>query len=195
MIRYFTALCNILLKNNSDEQIFHDATKAFQYQDATCPRCGAIGSLSPHGKSTRSLVSLEDNRVIDRWINPPRFACGSCQVTHVLLPDVIVPHSSYSLRFKLLALDAYYSRETTVEAVCGRLSIAISTLYAWKKKFILHKELLLGVLLSQKEPAASFLREALGSSCISTTLRAFFRRFAFSFLQGPLSSTSRSIPP
>jgi transposase-like protein len=195
MIRYFTALCNTLLKNNSDEQIFHDATKAFKHLDATCPHCGAIGNLSPHGKSERSLVSLEDNRIIDRRINPPRFKCDSCKVTHVLLPDIIVPHSPYSLQFKLLALDAYYSRETTVEVVCGRLGIAIATLYAWKRKFKLHKELHLGVLLSPKIPAASFLRETLGSSCISMTLRAFFRRFAFSFLQGPPSSTSRSIPP
>ena len=195
MIRLFTALCKSLLKIIVDTDIYQAAADSFSHYSKTCPKCGAAGKLSPHGGYGRGLVSYENQRVSFRNIRPLRFICKCC-ATHALLPDILVPYSPYSLRFKLTVLIAYYERSTSVAEVCGQFEIAISTLYEWKKLFAEHKELLLGVFFSQKSSALSFLRGLLDSDCLSDTLRGFFGRFAFSFMQRRRpGQTARSHPP
>ena len=193
MIRLFTALCNAILQEFIDEQLFLKATHTFNHSKARCPRCGAPGKLSPHGDYSRFLISFEGGLVVVREIHPLRFECASCLSTHALLPDIIVPYSPYSLTFKLAVLLAYFERKTTVESICERFGIAISTLYKWKKNFLSHKKLLIGVLASQKTPALQFIHKLLTDT--SAILQLFFRKHAFSFLQGLPSTTTRSIPP
>jgi transposase-like protein len=91
-------------------------------------------------------------------------------------------------------LVAYAERNTTVSAVCVLYGIAISTLYEWKRRLLEHKALLLGVLMSLKEPAHAFVRGLLASIRLSEQLRDFFHRYGFSFLQNqPTATCSR--PP
>ena len=195
MIRHFQALYKTLLNKLTDEAIFQEATEGFIHHEERCPNCGAAGKLTPYGDYSRHLVSYEGGRVVDRLILPLRFACGSCEATHALLPEILIPYSPYSLRFKLLVLIAYFERETTVAAICERFHIAISTLYAWKSLLLEHKELMLGALASRREPAPAFLREIFASRALQTRLRHFFRRYAFSFLQNQSVSAARSHPP
>jgi len=107
----------------------------------------------------------------------------------------MIPYSIYSLHFKLSALIAYYERDCTVAAVCESFDIAVSTLYEWKKRMALHKDLMIGVLLSQKTPSLDFLRRLLGSDDLSDELRRFFHKHGFSFMQGATAVTTRSNPP
>ena len=194
MIRLFTALCKAMLKIIVDADIYQAAVDSFSHYGKPCPKCGAYGKLSPHGNYGRGLVSHENGKVSFRRIRPLRFICR-CGATHALLPDILVPYSPYSLSFKLTVLIAYYERDTAVAAVCGQFEIAVSTLYEWKKLLAEYKELLLGVFLSQKNPALSFLRGLLEYGCLSDTLRGFFGRFAFSFMQRRPGQTSRRHPP
>jgi transposase-like protein len=189
---FFKALLEIII---TDEEIFYDATGAFSYSGARCPRCGAIGKLTPHGDYTRYLISFEYAQVFERLIAPLRFFCSSCKSTHALLPDIITPYSPYSLRFKLTALIAYYERDTTVEAVCGRFGNAISTLYVWKERLLEHKDLMLGALISLKTPALAFLRNLHESTSLSKLLSEFFHQYAFSFLQGRAALATRIHSP
>jgi transposase-like protein len=182
MIRLFTTLCKSLLENFSDVTIFKETTDAFRHYDEKCPSCGACGKLKPYGDYSRILVSYEDEMTIESCVNPPRFECTSCGATHALLPDILIPYSPYSLRFKISVLLAYFERKTTVTAVCERFGIAVSTLYSWKDRLLEHKELLLGILASREESAIAFLRSLVGAACLSTRLRMFFRRYAFSFM-------------
>ena len=116
-------------------------------------------------------------------------------MTHALLPDILIPYSPYSLRFKLAVLTAYFERDATVAAICERFGIAVSTLYSWKKRLLEHKVLLLGMLESRKESGIIFLRNLSGAACLSDTLRSFFRRHVFSFMQGQPAKATRSPPP
>jgi len=196
MIRLCTAFFKALLEIiSTDEQLFYDAAGAFSYSDARCPNCGAIGKLYPYGDYTRYIISLEYKQIIERLVSPLRFKCASCKSTHSLLPDIITPYSPYSLRFKLNALVAYYERDTTVAAVCGRFNIAVSTIYEWKKLMVKHKDLMLGALISLKTSALAFLKGILKSSNLSELLGGFFRKYAFSFLQNRSASASRSRSP
>jgi len=195
MVRHFTVLCKTLLSSLADERIFQDATDGFRHYTERCPRCGATGKLTPYGDYSRWLVFFAKGAFFSQRIRPLRFLCSSCGSTHALLPDILIPYSPYSLSFKLTVLIAYFERETSVADVCMRFGIAVSTLYVWKERLLEHKELMLGVLASRREPALAFLRELLGSADLSARLRCFFNRYAFSFLQNRPVTAPRSFPP
>jgi len=195
MIRVFTSLCKSVLEKLTDEAIFQEATDDFSYHNERCPYCGAVGKLSQYGDYSRNLVSIDGEKVIESNIRPLRFECVSCGKTHALLPDIIVPYSQYSLRFMLTTLVAYFERSKTVLAVCADFGIAVSTLYAWKHRLLEHKDLLLGMLESLKEPVQIFLRGLLASVRLSEQLSNFFNSYAFSFLQNRSKATTRSHPP
>jgi ribosomal protein S27AE len=200
MIRLFTALCKALFENLCDETIFLAAAGRFSYRGERCPKCGAGGKLSPYGDYSRGLVSLIGGKIDARRVKPLRFICAPCGATHALLPDILTPYSPYSLRFKLTVLIAYFEKmereqNITVAAICERFAIAVSTLYEWKELLLEHKDLMLGLLISRKEPALAFLRGLPGSGRPSGRLRDFFRKHGFSFLQNKSASAARSRPP
>jgi hypothetical protein len=123
----------------------------------------------------------------------------SCKTTHALLPDIIIPYSPYSLRFMLTVLVAYFERNTTVLDVCTYFGIAVSTLYEWKHRMLEHKDLLLGILASLKEPAHAFLSGFIDSFRLLDQLKDFFSRYGFSFMQNraagfPLAGTGAKLP-
>jgi len=195
MIRLFTKLCKSVLEKLSDKDIFHKATNSFNYHNERCPSCGAVGKLYPYDEYFRNLVSHNGEATTESSIGTLRFKCASCDNTHALLPDIIIPYSSYSLRFMLTVLDAYYKRNTTVVAMCEHFGIAVSTFYAWKHRLIEHKDLLLGILESLKEPVQVFLRDLFASLRLSDQLSNFFHRYGFSFMQNRTMAATRSQPP
>ena len=109
-----------------------------------------------------------------------RVMCASCGCTHALLYDVLIPYGSYSLRFILYVLRAYLNRNGTVAALCGRFSIAVSTLYAWIDLFNEHANLWLTVLERISRVSLQVLDFF---ENIDTLPFSFFRRYGFSFLQ------------
>jgi transposase-like protein len=195
MVRLFTAFCKSYLKILSDKIIFDEAAGSYSYQGEACPRCGAVGKLTSHGTYTRGLTSRKSLKLIDCRLKPLRFKCESCAVTHALLPDIIIPYGRYSLSFVLSALIAYFDRTTSVVDICGQLGIAVSTLYDWLKRVAAHKDLMLGVLISNKTNTIPFLNDLLGCDNLSDLLRRFFQKHGFSFMQRRSLSTTRSHPP
>jgi len=195
MIRLFTALCKTYLKELSEKQRFLAATKEFSHLGEACPKCGARGKLSEHGDYGRGLLSYEEGQIADASLRASRLYCSSCESTHALLPDIVVPYSPYSLLFMLAALIAYYERAMTVEKICAHFGIAVSTIYDWKDRMAFHKDLMLGLLISQKAPSLGFLRSLIRSRRLSETLRRFYQRHSFSFMQRRSAPATSSRPP
>jgi hypothetical protein len=195
MIRLFTGLCKAMLGISTDKDLFLEATEGVSLYDQSCPHCGALGKLISYADYLRWLVQLKDGHIISQRIQVFRFKCKSCGTTHALLPDIIIPYSQYSLRFKICALIAYFERTSIVVSVCERFGIAVSTLYAWKALLLSHQELLLGLVASRKVPAFAFLCSLFGADNLSEHLRDFFGRHAFSFLQSKAALTTRSPGP
>ena len=175
--------------------MFHEAAGGFSHFGAACPNCGAIGLLSGHGDYCRYLTSFENGEVIDYLVRPERFLCNSCNTSHALLPDIVVPYCKYSLLFVLAALIAYFERTETVAETCDRFGISVSTIYAWKKRIAAHKDLMLGALISRKTPALAFLSDLTGGAGLSDALRMFFCEYGFSFMQNRRAAATRSRPP
>jgi len=195
MIRLFTALCKAYLKELSDRQRIQEATDGFSHLGEPCPNCGAIGKLSNHGDYDRGLTSYEGGEIVDSIVSPERFLCSSCGISHALLPDIIIPYGRYSLLFVLAVMAAYFERAATVAKICERFGIAVSTIYDWKGRIALHKDLMLGALISQKQRAHSYILGLMRSDDLSEILRRFYRKYGFSFMQNRSTPATRSRPP
>ena len=97
--------------------------------------------------------------------------------------------------FMLAALVAYYERKTTVTEICNQFGIAVSTIYDWKARIALYKDLMLSALISQMQRTHSYVLGLLDSDDLSGILCRFFRKYGFSFMQRRSASAARSRPP
>jgi len=189
MIRAFTIFCKLNYIKLSALEIFTIAMLDFSKEkfptlDLPCPFCGAKHPVwTEFASYERDLISFEKGLPVTYKITVSRIICSSCGHTHAILPEIIIPYSSYSLIFVLTVLRDYYLSHTTVQALCDKYMIATSTLYAWKRLFQIHKKLWLGILEDAITEPLTFLAR-LPSPSTSEDLASFFERHAQSFLQG-----------
>ena len=75
-----------------------------------------------------------------------RVFCDSYEHAHAILPDVIIPYSSYSLLFILRLLGQYFAGRFTIEQLCERYEISQNQFYKWLALWKSHKQEWLGIL-------------------------------------------------
>lgn len=178
MIRIFNLFCKLKEIKISDQEWFDQALHRLSLSERSCPYCNSKGNLIPHDSYSRYMVSLKDNSPVTVILNVPRVKCTSCGHTHALLPEMLIPYSSYSLRFVLTVLESYFLHAHTVEEICETYQIAHSTLYVFRSLFFSHKRLILGVLDDAQETASGFIGKIDGKQ-----LMQFLDAFRYSFLQ------------
>ncbi len=189
MIRVFDAFRKSLFYHTPDLLLFSMASEDFSERDFSCPRCRAKGSVLPISPYQRYLISYEAGEVVRRIVDVKQMQCTSCRSIHAILPDCLVPYSSYSLSFMLTVLKEYFLEKTTVQQLCDHFQIAISTLYAWVKLFHRHKALWLGVLIHAEVSPSSFLQGFFDSHFAPDR---FFSTYQCSFLQCAFTTFSNS---
>jgi transposase-like protein len=184
LLHWFSASAALKIRYNRTDFPLHPHSQnkiftyaVFELEQAVCPVCHAK-KLEYHSAYTRNLVYQQNT---DR-VGISRFYCPICGSSHALLPAVVVPYSPYSLRFMLRAILAYYNRQTSVEQLCAKLEIAVSTLYRWIKRFAGHKQLLLGILLDSQQAPKTFLIFLLAGPLWDCAER-FLLIHRFSFMQ------------
>ena len=183
MLRLFTILFNFDLNTLPTAlSLFEAVYNGFNIYKEHCPGCKAKGCLKKHDKYLHSLVDYYNNSLHESQVEIYTVLCSSCGGTFAVLPDILVPHKSYSILFIMKVLKAYFFRKETVEALCSRFGISVSTLYVWKKRYLSHKTLNLGKLAKYFYPEDPHLSEPC-NICFTPSLRDFFSRFGFSFLQ------------
>lgn len=178
MIRIFNLFCKLNKIKISDLEWFDQAVRSLDLSIQTCPYCNSKGNLVPHDNYSRYLVTLKNNRPVTVPLHIPRVKCTSCGHTHALLPGMLIPYSSYSLRFVLTVLEDYFLHVHTVGEICEIYQIAHSTLYVFRSLFLSHKQMILGVLKDAQEKEPDFIREMDGQRICQ-----FWNSFRFSFLQ------------
>lgn len=156
---------------------------SFRPERQRCPHCKSTGNCTPHASYERSLVSFEHGKVVYRRLIIPRVICLSCNRTHAILPDIIIPYGSYSLTYILQLMKEYYSRTMTVEQLCERFHLSISTFYRLKHTYLSHRLIWLGITISAGKKASDFLLFLEGYDDFSGFLTQFHQLTAFSFLQ------------
>ena len=194
MIRNFTILCKLNLQYIPDIQHFSDSSLGFKAFKFPCPSCKSKGSLTKHDSYERYLIGMELGEPKTFRISVTRFICSTCGKTHALLPDVLVPCGSYSITFILSALKEYFSGKSSISALCKKYTISISTLYSWKRLYLEHKALWLGVLQNMSASPSDFLISIFHLPDFSDLTKDFFAKLAFSFMQGSSLMTTSHLP-
>ena len=197
MIRAFGLFCKLNLIDISAYDAFLLAMSEISIHDYPCPFCACNHpDWSKHASYERYLISFEHGRSVTYTVTVIRYRCPSCGHTHAILPEHLIPYSSYSLPFILSVLRDYYTRPVSVESICSRYDIAISTLYAWRSLFLIHKKLWLGHLEDYLSSSVLFLKSLLPFPS-QQFLSGFVSSMCYSFLQAGHHSfrTARSSPP
>lgn len=181
MIRLFTLLIKFCSSNISDLEWFSIESEKICIPSYKCPTCGAVGScVDYHHPYQRDMIyHTHDGEPIREKVSITRVKCTSCGHTHALISGNLIPYGSYSIHFVLDVLMKYFLRVSTVEQICSSEGISHSTLYGWKKTFLKHKELLLGIMKSMETERTAFINSFSGADA-----ERFRSRFCFSFLQG-----------
>ena len=160
--------------------------KTLIIDDLVCPLCGAKHALSPFAYYKRHLVTYDNNEVHNNIITISRYICSSCGHTHAILPPVIVPYLSFSFKFIVsIIYDYLICKFNSVETMCERYCIAISTFYRILSKFKKHKQLWLGLLKDKLTSNLSFIQNILHNAFkeLEDFLTKFFKRNGSSFFQ------------
>lgn len=130
----------ILLKSLPDSFLFDQAVKLVNLDDCVCPFCDCKGQFRKIMPYHRSMISVRDGQRDESSVSVPRAICKACGHTHAILPDILIPFSSYSIRFVLTVLTEYCHKSCTVAELCSKWQISVSTLYTWIHLFQEHSE-------------------------------------------------------
>ena len=155
----------------------------FQPHLETCPLCGNTGNCHIHDYYDRSLVDFCSGIRTHHSLCVMRVFCDSCEHAHAILPDVMIPYSSFSLLFILRLLGQYFADRFTVEQLCERYGISQNRFYKWLSLWRSHKQDWLGLLEGLLVSDLSFLRGILTADRFSDFSMQFVLRFSYSFLQ------------
>ena len=183
MIRKNALLCKIIRIKISSKSIFDSYMALFQPHLETCPICGSTGNCHLHDYYDRSIVDFIAGRQEKSSLCVLRVFCDSCQHAHAVLPDVIIPYSTYSLFFVLRILAEYFAGLYTCEQLCERFGISPNQLRKWIALWHSHKLKWLGMLDAASFSDHSFLKELVTSGSYSCFSMSFIHRLSLSFLQ------------
>lgn len=184
MIRVFELFSKLNFNKFTAKEFFLRAMAGFKPSRHICPSCRTKHpDWRRHAVYERWLISYENGGTVTYRIKINRYKCSSCGCTHAILPESIIPFQSYSLLFIVSVMKDYYTRLLTVESICAKYDISVSTLYSWKELFLKHKKIWLGLLEDASISPLQFLDSFCHGSFIHT-LKEFFQISSISFLQG-----------
>ena len=155
----------------------------FQPELETCPICGSTGNCHIHDYYGRSIIDFRSGAQEKSDLCVLRVFCDSCNHAHAILPDVIIPYSSYSLFFVLRILGEYFAGFYTIEQLCERYRISQNQLFKWVALFKAHKQEWLGLLADAEISDLSFLKNLASAGSYSSFSMEFIRCSSCSFLQ------------
>lgn len=181
MIRVFKLFCKIKFINVSAKDLFDRFMVQFKPHEYKCPICNSKHpDWQKHSTYERYLISFEKGQTVIHQITIRRFKCSSCKSTHAIIPDMIIPYQSYSLLFILQVMKDYFSQKLTIEALCAKYEIAVSTLYTWKVLFLKQKKIWLGLLKNIYNTFIEFINSFFEDNF---KLEEFFLLTGISFMQ------------
>ncbi len=190
MIRLFLDLCKCfrLIKNNNDYEFYVSYTENARFDNFSCPfpTCGAKEAFNNDGSYNRTLICYTNNSVEIYNITIPVVECVSCGHSHALLAPVIIPYSPFSFHFVISLLYDYITHNySTINALCIKYDIAISTLYRIYHRFIADRKIMLGMMASSINEALDLIKLFKNSNfeTVDDYLHDFYIKTHASFLQ------------
>lgn len=125
----------ILINFNSVNTIFEKISiyNKFVNFNFTCPNCYSH-NFSFFGSYSRNLIVLHNDAFIDLTINIKRVLCKSCNHTHALIPNFIVPYKVYTKDAIVFCLYKYcnYNNLSKVQNI---FNVDRQLILNWKNQF------------------------------------------------------------
>lgn len=183
MIKKNLLLCKLIRIKSSSKFLFDSYMEQFQPELEACPICGSSGNCHIHDYYDRSIIDFLSGRKQKEHLCIMRVFCESCNHAHAILPDIIVPYSSYSLFFILFILGEYFAGLHTIEQLCERFDVSEKQFYKWLNLWKSHSAQWLGMLETSETDNTSFFRQLILRDSYSAFSMDFIRLTAHSFLQ------------
>ena len=155
----------------------------FRPELETCPICNSTGNCHIHDYYGRSIIDFDAGQRTDADLCVLRVFCDSCEHAHAVLPDVIIPYSSFSLLFVLRFLGHYFAALGSIEQLCERFGVSQNLFYKWLKLWNSHKQRWLGVLADSETSSISFWKKLYEQERYSDFSMEFIRSISYTFLQ------------
>ena len=104
--------------------------------DYVCPKCGAKHSLIRHAIYERNVCYIDNgNNICDNKIQVLRLKCKSCNSTHAILPNDVIPYCIYSFSIIIDILIKHFINNKKVLAIGNELIISFQLIYSLIKRF------------------------------------------------------------
>lgn len=155
----------------------------FRPELETCPICNSTGNCHIHDYYGRSIIDLNAGQRTEADLCLLRVFCDSCEHAHAILPDIIIPYSSFSLLFVLRILGQYFAGLGSIEQPCERFCISQNLFFKWLKLWNSHKQRWLGILTDSESTNISFWNGLYEQGRYSDFSMEFIRLTAHTFLQ------------
>ena len=168
--------------------MFDSCMESFRIEKETCPSCKRTGDCKRHAYYYRYIIDFIHGRIISTRIRILRVIC-SCGHTHAILPDPIIPYTSYSLFFILRTITEYALRIKTVSKLCDIFKIPPATLYRWLKLYREHWSFWKGILESAEDCLFSSIKTLILKNPFSDFSHTFFKSTGISFMQSHKNPT------
>lgn len=194
MIRKNSLLCKLNRIKTSSKSLFDAYMQRFQPHLETCPICGSTGNCHIHGYYGRSIIDLKAGKRAKEELCILRVFCESCGHAHAVLPDLIIPYSSYSLFFILHVLGQYFAHISPIEQICECSGISVKQFFKWLSLWRAHKQTWLGVLTDSETTDKAFWHSLQEKENYSFFSSDFTRLTAHSFLQSHANPVLSSPP-
>ena len=194
MIRFFGLLKRLDFLKITAYDLYNMFKSRFNPSKFPCPYCQTKHpGWKQHATYLRYLLSFENGKSVTYTLTIIRYKCSSCKHTHAVLPEIIIPYRSYSIILILLVMKDYYTKSLTIEKICEKYDISVSTLYSWKALFLKHKKIWLGLLEDACMLAVEFLESFFHKHI--KVLREFYITAGVSFLQNQSCIEKAHSPP
>lgn len=183
MIRKNSLLCKLIRIKTSSKFLFDTFMAQFRPELETCPICNSTGNCHIHDYYRRSIIDFDAGQRTHSGLCVLRVFCDSCEHAHAVLPDAIIPYSSFSLLFVLRLLGQYFADLGSVEQLCERFGVSQNLFYKWLKLWNFHKQHWLGVLADSETSSISFWKKLYEQERYSDFSMEFIRSTSYTFLQ------------
>ena len=100
----------------------------FNYE---CPKCGARHSLIRHGIYERNISFIKEDNISNEKIEILRLKCTSCNSTHAILPNDVVPYCIYSYSFMMKVIMDFAIDKERVLSIANKYNISFQLIYSF----------------------------------------------------------------
>lgn len=103
----------------------------FSYE---CPKCSAKHSLIRHGTYERNISFFSEGSICNEKMKILRLKCTSCESTHAILPNDVVPYCIYSYSFMMNVVIDFFVNEKSVLLLTKKYNISFQLIYSFISK-------------------------------------------------------------